>query len=187
MLGVLTGVPGVGATTVADETSEDVEFEVVNFGSVMFEVAKQDGLVENRDEIRKLPQEKQREIQADAGEKISDRAENEEGDLFVDTHCTIKTPSGYLPGLPEWVLRPLEPDVIVLVEADPDEILLRRLDDIEERKRDIEGSKEIDQHQQLNRSAAASYATITGSTVKIIENHDGQVEKAAEELKNLIK
>lgn len=184
MLGVLTGVPGVGATTVAEEALEEINFEVVNFGTVMLEVAKEEGLVEKRDEIRKLPQEKQRDIQEKAGKEIADRSE-EGKDFLVDTHCTVNTPEGYLPGLPEWVLRPLEPDVIILVEADPDEILFRRLEDIEERERDIEGTKEIDQHQKVNRSAAMSYATLTGSTVKIIENHDDQLEKAVEEMINL--
>jgi adenylate kinase len=181
---VLTGVPGVGKTTVADEANEtlvekDSEYEMVSFGTAMLEAARDEGLVEERDEMRKLPSEDQRRVQEKAGERIAERAE--ETNIMVDTHCAIKTPEGYLPGLPEWVLRGLEPDVIVLVEADPDEIMFRRLDD-ETRARDLEATSEIATHQDMNRNAAMSYATLTGATVKIVENPDGGVEEAAEEL-----
>jgi adenylate kinase len=181
---VLTGVPGVGATTVADAANEllaerDAEYEVVSFGTVMLEVARDEGLAEERDEMRKLPSEDQRSVQQQAGERIAERAEDK--NIMVDTHCTINTPEGYLPGLPEWVLRGLQPDVIVLVETDPDEILFRRLDD-ETRARDFESTSEIATHQDMNRNAAMSYATLTGATVKILENPDGGVEEAAEEL-----
>ncbi len=181
---VLTGVPGVGATTLAEhgleELSErDVEYEVVSFGTVMLEVARDEGLVEERDEMRKLPSETQRDVQRQAGERISDMAED--ANIMVDTHCTISTPEGYLPGLPKWVLDGLQPDVIVLVEATADEILFRRLDD-ETRERDFEGTEEITEHQEMNRAAAMSYATLTGATVKTIENSDGGLEEAASEL-----
>lgn len=182
---VLTGVPGVGATTVADHSMEvmEADYEVVSFGTEMLEAARSEGLVESRDEIRKLPSEEQRRIQELAGERIAEKAE--ETNVMVDTHCAIKTPEGYLPGLPEWVLRPLQPDVIVLVEADPEEILFRRLDD-ETRDRDFERVSEIREHQEVNRSAAMSYATLTGATVKILRNPDGGVEEAAEELARIL-
>ena len=181
---VLTGVPGVGATTVADAANEilaerDAEYEVVSFGTVMLETARDEGLVEERDEMRKLPSEEQRRVQEQAGERIAERAED--ANIMVDTHCPISPPEGFLPGLPEWVLDGLQPDVIVLVETDPDEILFRRLDD-ETRARDMESTGEIATHQDMNRNAAMSYATLTGATVKILENPDGGVEETAEEL-----
>ncbi|MFP4632322.1 MAG: adenylate kinase [Halobacteriales archaeon] len=183
-VGVLTGVPGVGATTLADHAldeleSRDVDYEVVSFGTVMLDVAREMDLVEQRDEMRKLPSDDQREVQRKAGEAIAEMAED--SNVLVDTHCTISTPDGYLPGLPEWVLRGLQPDVVVLVEATPDEILFRRLDD-ETRHRDFEATAEIQEHQEFNRSAAMAYATLTGATVKVVENPDGGVEQAAEVL-----
>lgn len=181
---VLTGVPGVGSTTVGEKALEKarergVEYEDVVFGTIMLDVAKDDGLVETRDDMRKLPSEDQRRIQRMAGERIAEIAQ--ESNVLVDTHCAIRTPEGYLPGLPEWVLEGLQPDIIVLVEADPDEILFRRLDD-ETRTRDFEDTRSIDTHQQMNRAAAMSYATLTGATVKIIKNPDGKVEEASDEL-----
>ncbi|WP_456455532.1 adenylate kinase [Methanopyrus sp.] len=178
---VATGVPGVGATTVTTEAVKELEgYEHVNYGDVMLEIAKEEGLVEHRDEIRKLPAEKQREIQRLAARRIAKMAEGREG-IIVDTHCTIKTPAGYLPGLPIWVLEELQPAVIVLIEADPDEIMMRRMKDSEERQRDYDRAHEIKEHQEMNRMAAMAYATLTGATVKIIENHDDRLEEAVRE------
>ncbi len=33
-----------------------------------------------------------------------------EGNVIIDTHASVKTPVGFLAGLPEWVLRELKPD-----------------------------------------------------------------------------
>ncbi|WP_457619689.1 adenylate kinase [Methanopyrus sp.] len=178
---VATGVPGVGATTVIAEAVKDLPgYERVNYGDVMLEIAKEEGLVEHRDEIRKLPAEKQREIQRLAARRIAKMAEEKDG-IIVDTHCTIKTPAGYLPGLPIWVLKELQPDVIILIEADPDEIMMRRMKDSEERQRDYDRAHEIEEHQRMNRMAAMAYAALTGATVKIIENHDDRLEEAVRE------
>ncbi len=112
---VVTGVPGVGKTSVMEGIAREKGIRIVNFGTVMLEIAKSKGLVEDRDQIRKLPVEVQRDIQQKAGQKIF-----EMGNALIDTHCTIKTPGGYYPGLPEWVLKTLKPNRIVLVEATPD-------------------------------------------------------------------
>ena len=95
---VVTGMPGTGSSTVIEAAlklnEEGVAFTPMNYGDVMFEVARGEGLVEQRDEMRKLPKEKQQEIQRLASEKIADLKEST--NLIIDTHCTIKTPSGYL-------------------------------------------------------------------------------------------
>lgn len=179
---VLTGVPGVGKTTVTEKALDkiDKEYQIVNYGDKMLEVAKDAGLVEDRDQMRKLDPEQQREIQKQAGEEISLMAEKKP--VIVDTHSTIKTPNGYLPGLPEWVLRPLDPELIVCVEADEEEIIERRKKDSDIREREIESKEKLKEHQFMNRSAASSYSMITGATVKIIKNHDGSLDKAGKEL-----
>ena len=179
---VLTGVPGAGKTTVLDAAVEmegDTRYEVVNYGDVMFEEAKSRGLVEDRDDMRRLDPGVQKEIQRNAAGKIGDM-EN----VIVDTHCTILTSKGYLPGLPEWVLRALNPDLILLVEAKPEEIAWRRKNDLK-RKRNPD-PEEVKEHQGMNRAAAITYATLTGATVKIITNANNRLDDAASELRGVI-
>ena len=142
----------------------------------MFEEAQKEG-VADRDDMRKLAVEDQQRLQKLAGEKISQM-----GDVVVDTHASILTPSGYMPGLPEWTARALKPDVIVLVEATPDEIAGRRSKDAS-RARD---SDDIDLHQNVNREYAATAAVMTGATVSIVENHDDQVDVAVEQFRRIL-
>lgn len=180
---IVTGIPGVGKTTVlnkaADIARQEYTVEIVNYGSVMFETAVSSGFVENRDQMRLLPPEKQREIQKNAAEIIAKKAAQGKL-LIIDTHMLIATPEGYLAGLPEWVITTLKPDVIVLVEAEPESIFSRRSKD-ESRTRDQDSIIEINIHQNLCRAAAISIAVLTGATVKIVNNKEGMVDKTAEE------
>jgi len=84
------------------------------------------------------------------------------------------------------VLEELKPDVFVLVETDPDQILGRRILD-ESRIRDLEGYGEIRTHQEFNRFIAASYAMVSGCTVKIINNPDFLLEKALADLVEVLR
>ena len=93
----------------------------------------------------------------------------------------MKTPKGFLAGLPEWVLRELKPDMVILVETDEDQILSRRLTDTT-RTRDMDSSKEIALHQEYNRSMAAAYGMVSGCTVKIVRNQDFLLERAIEDM-----
>jgi adenylate kinase len=156
----------------------------VNYGDVMLEIAKVDGLVDNRDDLRKLSPDIQKEVQKNAAQSIRDKSE--QSNIIVDTHCTINTPSGFLPGLPKWVLDQLKPDMFILLEADGDEILKRRISDTT-RNRDSERLKDIELHQEMNRAASMAYAVLTGATVKIIENHDNKVDEAVDEMVKTLK
>lgn len=176
---VLTGIPGSGSTTVLERTLKEVDYLHLNYGDVMTEIAIKKGVASDRDQLRKLSPEIQKEIQKEAAVELKKNSENE--NVIVDTHCTIVTPLGFLPGLPQWVLEELKPDTFVLIEADPDEIMLRRISD-DTRTRDLEMYEDINLHQEMNRSASMTYATLTGATVKILENHDGQLDVIVDQL-----
>jgi len=180
MILIITGIPGTGKTTVMNKVIEKYPLKFVTFGTVMFEMAKKKSLVSDRDGLRKLPFSTQREIQELAAVKIK-KMDN----VCVDTHCTIKTKAGYLPGLPETVLKKLSPYVIILVEATPDEIIQRRSRD--SRARDVEDKDEIMEHQLFNRIAAMSYAVMSGATVKIIQNSENKLEQAAADILDIVK
>jgi adenylate kinase len=172
---VVTGVPGVGKSTCMRAASEAKNLKIVNFGDLMFEAAKEMG-VKDRDQMRKMPVEKQREMQRKAAEKLGKM-----DDIIVDTHATIKTPRGFLPGLPAWVIQKIDPTTIFLVEASPKEIYNRRNKDVS-RARDPDSEEDIKLHQEFNRMAAMSYAALCGATVKLITNADGKVEHAVKEV-----
>jgi adenylate kinase len=174
---VVTGIPGVGKTTVMQKAAEGIDIKFVTFGTVMIDIAMDLGLVRNRDEMRKLTLEDQKKLQIKTAERVS-KMKN----VIVDTHCTIKTPKGYMPGLPEDVVKKLKPNSIVLVEANPEEIFNRRKTD-NTRNRDPDSIEIINEHQHMNRAIAMAYSAITGATVKIINNHDNAIDEAIKEAK----
>ena len=172
---VVTGIPGVGKTTVMQKAAEGMDIKFVTFGTVMEDIAKDLGLIKDRDEMRKLTLSQQKDLQIKSAKKIADM-----GNVILDTHCTIKTPKGYLPGLPEWVIKKLNPTAIVVVEADPEEIFNRRAND-PTRNRDPDTKEQINEHQMINRAAAMAYAALSGSTVKIVFNHDNAIDAAVKQ------
>lgn len=189
MLVVMTGVPGVGKSTVvkksfeiAKEKGKNIEWKLVNFGDMMLKSAKEMNLVEHRDEMRKLPVGKQREIQKGAAIEIRSLADDE--NIILDTHAAIETPKGFIPGMPEWVLRELKPDVIVVLESRPEDINKFRKKDLGDdfRRREVDNLEGIERHQSVNRSIAIAYSVFTGTPIKIIWKPEGTLPQAAETL-----
>ncbi|MEA2055625.1 MAG: adenylate kinase [Candidatus Thermoplasmatota archaeon] len=178
---VVTGIPGVGKTTVMKKAAEGMDIQFVTFGTVMVDIAKEMGLVQNRDDMRKLTLEQQKNLQIKSAEKVASM-----GNVILDTHCTVKTPKGYMPGLPEWVVKKINPTAIVLVEADAEEIYNRRAGD-KSRNRDPDTKEQIEEHQLMNRAAAMAYAALSGATVKIIFNHDNAIEEAVKQTAPVLK
>ncbi len=181
---VVTGVPGVGKSTVIDGAlkqlkAQGVEYGFMNYGDIMLDLMREREGVTNRDEMRKVSTGPYREIQREAAKRIAGAAGKKP--ILVDTHCLVKKPEGYYPGLPRWVLEELNPESIVIIEATPEEVAGRRTKDAA-RRRDKELLDEVMEHQLLNRASATAYAVLTGATVRIIHNRDGKLSKAVKEM-----
>lgn len=177
----MAGLSGVGKSSVVNYALNRIEgVERVNFGDAIMQEALDQGLVENRDELRLLGTSVQRGLQAKAAKKIGKM----EGRVIVDTHLTIPTPDGYVPGVPIDILAELNPKKIVILEADPGDILKRRILD-KGRERVDETLEEIEEHFDFDRAAAISMAIQVGSPVKIIRNDI--IKEAGEELLELLK
>ena len=173
---VIAGVAGVGKSTVLKSIEKLTSYDIINFGTLMFEMAKEIRLVATRDEIRKLSVDAQINLQRKAASAIGKME-----DVIIDTHMAIKGPRGFLPGLPEWVIRDLKVSAFFLLEADPEEIRNRRNNDAT-RVRDEETVDDIKIHQSINRSFAVSYSVYTGATISFINNLPGMADKVAEKI-----
>ncbi len=170
LLAVVVGVPGVGKSSVASAAIEK-GWKLVNFGDVMFEIAKEKYGISHRDEMRlKIPPSEYPKLQEEAARKIAAM----EGKVILDTHCTVYKPEGYYPGLPMNILQILKPKAFILIEAPPEDIIQRREKDAAVRKR-FEDPKE---QQELNRYFAAAYCAISGASLAIIKNLQGRLDEA---------
>ena len=187
---IVTGIPGTGKTTVCNEVVKLAEqngkkVEVINYGSVMVELSSKSGKPIHRDALRKSGLTFQHNLQAEAAKIISKKAAKIQGDFIVDTHMSIKTVDGYLAGLPFHVLQHLNPELFILVEAEPLEVLSRRFKD-KTRKRDKVMEGEIAEEFLFSRLMAAACAVLTGASVKIVKNPTGKQVLAAEEVLELL-
>ncbi|MCE4617769.1 MAG: adenylate kinase [Desulfurococcales archaeon] len=190
---VVTGIPGVGKTTVLTLLEEEarkrnVNLMIANYGTYMVNTAIKIGLVDDRDQLRKLPLRNQLELQVKAAESIiSDASErlDERGYLIIDTHSVVKTVIGYWPGLPNHVLDVFKPDLIVLIEAQPEVIWERQRRDTT-RKRNFGGVEDIKELIWFARSSAMASAVRYASAVAIVENPEGNPDKAVEDILRLM-
>ena len=84
------------------------------------------------------------------------------------------------------MIQKLKPNQIILVEADPNEIIIRRAKDTT-RVRDDEYVAEIEEHQLINRLTAMAYAVYIGATVKIIKNYDENLKEAIKTMMEVLR
>lgn len=173
---IVMGLPGAGKTTVLNGLNTD--YKIVNYGDLMLEIEKEAFGIKDRDEMRKLPIEKQKQAQGMVYEKLSKM----EGKVILDTHCSVSTPKGFFPGVPLDYLRMLKVDALVLITADVEEVAKRRSED-ETRKRDAD---DIGLHDSMNRSFLAAYSAATGAPAVIIFNRQGKLEEAVAQLQNVL-
>ncbi len=179
---VLVGIPGVGKTTLLSKMVEviknhDKSVSVMSFGTLMFEVAKKNGL-KDRDELRKLPVTEQQHLQKIAAEKIALQTEQV---VIIDTHAFINSSEGYYPGLPEHVLKIIKPTNFVSISAKPEEIYNRRMTD-DSRNRDKITLTIIKKELEIQSGMISACAVITGSPVKHILNREGKIDEATDKI-----
>ncbi|OLS19267.1 MAG: Adenylate kinase [Candidatus Heimdallarchaeota archaeon LC_3] len=177
---IIAGVPGAGKSSVLKEVHKkrSKTFKIISFGTKMFNLCIERNLVENRDQIRNLNHELQKQLQIETAELIA----KEHGNYLLDTHCTIKTPAGYMSGLTDKMLFILKPVAIILVDAHEVEISGRRKLDKNRPERTIESFEDVKEHKVINRAFATSFAQKSDSLLKIVQNNTGEFESAVEEI-----
>ena len=172
---IAMGLPGAGKTTVLKGLKTD--YKIVNYGDIMLEVEKEKFGVKDRDDMRRLPIEKQKQAQHFVFERLSKMEK-----IILDTHCSVSTPKGFFPGLPFDYLKMLKVDALVLITADVEEVAKRRASD-PSRKRDVD---DIALHDQMNKAYLAAYSAFTGAPSVIIVNRQGKVEDAVAQFQKVL-
>ncbi len=178
------GIPGVGKTTIVDLLASLIrESKLVTFGSMMLEQGLKLKWIKDRDQLRKLPVEKQRRLQTAAAVGISKMKEKT---VIIDTHLFIRTKEGYWPGLPFEVVRALRPTHLVLVEASQEEITARRASD-RSRYRDSVSHEGLLQEITLAREFLSVSSALTGAPMLIVDNKEGKSKEVAAGIAKMIR
>ena len=185
---IVAGIPGVGKTTVLQELESvakerSVPLKIINFGNVMNELFKKTGKTIHRDHMRRQDITLQSRIQQQAARTISKTPGRSA--LVVDTHMFVKTTDGIWPGTPRKVLEALDPNTIILIEADPEEIARRRAADTT-RYRDGGSVDDAKADLEWSRYMASVNAVLAGVPIQIVHNRDGRQRQTAIDLLEII-
>lgn len=183
---VIVGIPGVGKTTVISKAAEllskrGLMTQVIVFGSAMLDEAKKLG-IKDRDEMRRLPVQKQRTLQALAANSIK---AIQNSNVLIDTHLFINTTEGKYPGLPKNLLEILSPTHLVMITADPEDIFRRRRQD-GTRNRDLISVEGIKTDLEISAIMIASTSVLIGAPFKFIYNSNDKIDEAVIELVNMV-
>jgi adenylate kinase len=185
---IVAGIPGVGKTTVLQELEavrqeKNVDLKIVNFGDVMNQLFKKHGKGVHRDHMRRQDIALQTRIQQQAARKIARMSGI--SSLVVDTHMFVRTVDGLWPGTPRRVLEALHPDIIVLIEADPEEVARRRISDTS-RERESSKLEDVRADLEWSRYMASVNAVLEGVPVQIVLNPEGHQKQAAEDILTIV-
>ncbi len=176
---VIVGIPGVGKTTVVTKVfdilnSKNKSVSVISFGNLMFEEALKYG-IKDRDDLRKLSISQQQDLQKKAAERIAKLNDNV---IIIDTHAFITTQAGFYPGLPDYVIKIIQPSNFISISARPEVIFNRRKQD-ETRHREVVSIDLIKKELAVQDAMLSSCSVLSGSPLKTILNDEGKVEEAA--------
>jgi len=185
---IVAGIPGVGKTTVLQKLEavgqeKKVDLKIVNFGDVMTQLFKKHGKGVHRDHMRRQDLALQARIQQQAARKIARMSGM--SSLVVDTHMFVRTVDGLWPGTPRRVLEALRPNIIVLIEADPEEVAKRRISDIS-RERESSRLEDVKADLEWSRYMASVNAVLEGVPVQIVLNPEGRQRQAAEDILTIV-
>jgi adenylate kinase len=195
MIIVVSGVKGAGkSTAIKFVVEKKPDIEVITVGNYFEKAFKKLGL--KRDEGDKVISKRtHKKIQKEAFDLISKEIKKYKN-VIIDTNLFFTKTEGFFPGLPEPIIKKINPDIIVVMEYKPEFILPRRENDVKTIGRERSASmtlKGIELEQNVQRLYALACSELTGCTVRILRRDEPEKyefehnRKNAEEILKLFK
>lgn len=179
---IFVGTPGAGKSSILKGIKHD-GFKLLNIGTEMFEVAKKEYDVSDRDDIRKLGAEAIKNIR----NLVFDKIRKDPSDIIIDTHASIRRGTRFVPGFTIDEINSLN-DVrtIVYVDSTSRDIIARRNKDLL-RRRDVEDETDIEEQREVNLSLLSTASVIIGMPIYIIKNLQGKENEAIVQANAIVK
>ena len=171
---VVSGVKGAGkSTTIKFVLEKKPDIKVITVGDYFEKAFKKLDL--KRDEGDKaITKKMHKRIQKETFDMIAKELKKHKN-VIIDTNLFFTKTEGVFPGLPENVLKKIEPDAIVLMEYKSEFILARRERDIKAIGRERSASLTlggIELEQEVQRNYALTCSELTGCVVMIVRRYE---------------
>lgn len=178
---LILGTPGAGKTAVIRGVKEAELFSVGT--EMLAEYSKEFGVTE-RDQMRKLmipnPDDAER-----IRYSVFKRVVAKSGTVAIDTHASIKSGTGYLPGFSHEDLELLKGQIkaIIYIDVNTKDLLERREKD-KTRVREQDTEDDLDQYREVNIALTTTYSLYLEVPFYIIKNGNDleATQKAVSEL-----
>lgn len=184
---MVTGVPGVGKTTICKNPRVgDYGLLVQTFGELMLLQGREQNLIHNSSDLAKISLEIRQKLQSSAVDRILHDAQSLP--IVIDGHLLVDTPTGFVPGLPHQCVYNLDLTAIIILTAPATDIVLRRENNRAkyERLNGSGGPERIELHQDLLIKASLQYALLSGASLECIPNRQDEIEGTVEALISLL-
>jgi adenylate kinase len=180
---VFMGLAGAGKSTVLNkflEVRKDVK--KINYGDLAVEVAINKKLVTDRDKINSLTSFQHKKLQEDVVKQLK---EKDSPKTILDTHAILRHNPGYIAGITPELMKKINIEGFVFIDASPDEILLRRKSD-PTRTRSMLTKEQIDEDRMLSKALICGYVSITGVPFYFVHNKQGNLDNAVDEIRKIV-
>ncbi|OGI15319.1 hypothetical protein A3K63_05340 [Candidatus Micrarchaeota archaeon RBG_16_49_10] len=171
---IIAGLKGSGKSTVIGKVLEKrPDIKILTVGDYFAKVFEKKGLKRDEGDTQ-IKSEDYIKLDMEVFKQIGKDVRKMK-DVIVDTHLLLNKPNGFYPGLPEFKIKEIMPDTLVVLEYSPEAILKRRLKDLDKLGRQRSGAYDaegIEEEQKAQRHYAFACSAATGCTVKIISRFD---------------
>jgi adenylate kinase len=169
------GTPGAGKSTVLQGVRGA---KSVNLGTELFNAISKELGVKDRDLLRRA-QLTDYASTVRARDKVLRRLAKMNGTLMLDTHASVKSGAGFMPGLsyPDLEILGGKVKAIIYIDANTKEISRRRKND-KTRKRDSDTDEDLDLHRSMNLMFTAIYSMRLQVPTYVVKNEGGKLREA---------
>lgn len=172
---LLTGVPAVGKTTLANKAKETIQpLHIITFGEMIFEVKKRSSPNASYAEMRSNPTKEARiDLIDEATNLLLERVHELRGksNILIDSHAVAKDEYGFrITPDSHSFLQKIKLDAILILHANHHDIASRI--NVETDGRRLVTVDEIATHEALQDSVSIAYAVATGCPVFVVSADD---------------
>jgi len=185
MLVMVVGMSASGKNAVVSRAMSKLDgFTHIVYGDYVVKYAKKLGLPEDRDELRRVADLKTfKKIQQRAARAI--RLHSFGKNVILNTHAVVYKDGNILPGIPYQTLKILKPELIIVIDANERDIMLRRKRD-RTRRRDKGDMATLSMMREATICTARTMSLLSGAPLRIIKNREGQIDAAVKEFLDAI-